>query len=144
MLEEEDSVSLHKRNLRFLAWEMFKLKKGMNPELIKKLFLPNRQHTCESLNSPDFVVTTVKSVHKGLESLSRLGPRIWELLPLEIKETETLLQFKAKIKKWIPKTVLVVFAECTCRMLDSFRLINSVNVWVFYHRFLCQRRVDEQ
>ena len=75
----------------------------MVPELIKELVLPNKQHRCELPNNPDFVVPIVKSVHKGLESLSYLGPKTWELLPLKIKETETLLEFKAKIKKWNPK-----------------------------------------
>ena len=45
----------------------------------------------------------VKTVHKGLERLSYLGPKILELRPLEIKETETLLDFKCKIKNWNPQ-----------------------------------------
>ena len=89
-------------NLRFLACEMFKLKRDMVPELIKELILPNRQHRYELRNNPTFAVQVMKSVYKGLESLSYLGPKIWELLPLEIKETETLLKCKAKIKKWNP------------------------------------------
>ena len=47
----------------------------MVPELIKELVLPNKQHRCELPNNPDFVVPIVKSVHKGLESLSYLGPK---------------------------------------------------------------------
>ena len=81
------------KNLRFLACEMFKLKRDMAPELIKELILPNRQRRYELRNNPDFAAPMVKLVHKGLESLSYLGP-------LEIKETETFPQFKAKIKKW--------------------------------------------
>ena len=61
----------------------------------------------------------MKPVQKGLESLRYLDPNFWKLVPLEIKETETLLQFKAKTKKGIPKTFLVVFGKYTCRMLDS-------------------------
>ena len=99
LLEKGDSVSIHKWNC-FLACEMFKLKIGMAPELIKELILPSRQHRFELQNHPDFAVPILKSVHKGLKSLHYLGPKIWVLLPLEIKETETLLQFKAKIKKW--------------------------------------------
>ena len=72
----------------------------MAPELNKELILPNRKRRYELRNNPDFAVQIVKSVHKGLESLSYLGPKIWDLLPLEIKETETFSQFKAKIKKW--------------------------------------------
>ena len=67
---------------------MFKLKRDMAPELIKELILPNRQLRYDLRNNPDFAVPMVKSVHKGLESLSYLGPKIWELLPLEIKETD--------------------------------------------------------
>ena len=85
LLEKDGSVSIHKRNLRFLACEMFKLKRDMAPELIKELILPNRQRRYELRNNPDFAVPIVKSVHKGLESLSYLGPKIWELLPVEIK-----------------------------------------------------------
>ena len=71
-----DFVSIHKRNLRFLAYEIFKLKRDMATELIKELILPNRQRRYELRNNPDFSVPIVKSVPKGLESLSYLGPKI--------------------------------------------------------------------
>ena len=70
LLEKDGSVSIHKRNLRFLACGMFKLKRDMTPELIKELILPNRQCRYEFRNNPDFAVPIVKSVHKGLKSLS--------------------------------------------------------------------------
>ena len=41
LLGKDGSVSIHKRNLRFLACEVFKLKRGMAPELIKELILPD-------------------------------------------------------------------------------------------------------
>ena len=59
----------------------------------KSLILPNRQHRYELGNNPDFGVPIVISVHKGLKSLSYFSPKIWELLPLEIKETETLKNY---------------------------------------------------
>ena len=37
---------------------------------------------------------------------------------------------KLRLKSEIPKTDHVVFAKHTCRMLDSFRLINSVNIFL--------------
>ena len=54
LLEKDGSVSIHKRNLRFLSCEMFKLKRDMAPELIKELILPNRQRRSELKNNPDF------------------------------------------------------------------------------------------
>ena len=101
-LGKDGSVSIHKRNLRFPAYEMFKLKTGVAPELIKELIAPNRHHRYELRSNPDFALQIVKTVHKGLERLSYLGPKISELRPLEIKETETLLDFKSKIKNWNP------------------------------------------
>ena len=91
---------------------MFKLKRDMVPDLIKELIQQIRQCKYELRNNLDFAVPIVKSVHKGLESLSYLGPKIWELLPLEIKETETFSQFKAKIKKWNPQNC----PSCRCKM----------------------------
>ena len=113
LLEKYGYISIHKRNLRFLTCEMFKLKRDIDLELIKELILPNRQRRYELRNNPDFAVPIVKSVHKGLESLSYLGPKIWELLPLEIKETETFSQFKTKIKKWNPQ-------NCPCRLCKIY------------------------
>ena len=92
---------------------MFKLKRGMIPELIKELILANRQQRYELRNNSEFAVPIVKSVQKVFESLSYLGPKIWELLPLERKETETLLQFKAKIKKRTPQ-------NCPCRLCKIY------------------------
>ena len=97
LLEKDGSVSIHKRNLLFLSCEMFKLKRDMAPELIKELILQIRQRKYELRNNLDFAVPIMKSVHKGLESLSYLDPKIWGLLALETKETEAFSQFKAKI-----------------------------------------------
>ena len=109
MLEKNGSVSIHKRNLRFLGCEVFKVKRGMVPDLIKELILPNRQRWYELGSNPDFAVPIVKSVQKGLEILSYLGPKIWELPPLEIKERDNFSQFKVKIKKWN-------LQNCSCRL----------------------------
>ena len=49
---------------------MFKLKRDMAPELIKELILQIRQRKYELRNNLDCAVPIVKSVHKGLESLS--------------------------------------------------------------------------
>ena len=62
-----------------------------------------------------FVITTpferrrVKSVWHGAESVSYLGPKIWDLEPNETKEFESLNGFKFKIKRWVPE-------GCPCRI----------------------------
>ena len=67
-------------------------------EVIKKLILPNRQHRQELRNKPDFAVPIVKSVCKGLESLSYLGQKIWKLLPLDSVVNKGILYGRSKNK----------------------------------------------
>ena len=45
------------------------------------------------------------------EPISSLAPKIWEVLPNERKDSETLQIFKAKKKKWIPVNVPVNYAR---------------------------------
>ena len=48
----------------------------------------------------DFQITSVHSVFDGTESIKFLGPKIWEILPYEIKELECSKAFKKAIKQW--------------------------------------------
>ena len=41
-----------------------------------------------------FPVPPVRTVYNGTESLSFLGPKIWDIVPAELKEVKTLSAFK--------------------------------------------------
>ena len=58
--------------------------------------------------NPTFETSNVKSVFSGTETTSCLGPKIWEQVPNEIKNSASINNFKNKIKDWIPN-------ECPCR-----------------------------
>ena len=60
-------------------------------------------------NRKTFYSRTVKIVYNGTESLSYLAPKIWELIPKEIRLIESLSVFKIAIRKWIP-------INCPCRL----------------------------
>ena len=55
----------------------------------------------------------VNSVRYGTETVSFLAPKIWDILPKDIKDSESLGIFKRKIKKWIP-------SECHCRLCKTY------------------------
>ena len=40
--------------------------------------------------------------HHSPASFSFLGPKIWDLLPVELKQSDSIDSFKLKIKNWIP------------------------------------------
>ena len=64
-------------------------------------------------NQPELPVRPMKTVHYGLNYLAYLGPRIWELLPNNLKRLESVEAFKSKIKSWIPE-------NCPCRICKPY------------------------
>ena len=55
----------------------------------------------------------MNSVRHGTESVSFLGPKIWDLVPSDIKLSQSLSIFKRKIKKWVP-------LQCPCRFFKVY------------------------
>ena len=97
LLEKDNSVSIHHRNMQALATEMFKISNSLSPDIVKEIFQKRIvPYNLRSENS--FMSRQVNSVYHGTESLSFLGPKIWEQVPQEIKESENIAIFKSKIK----------------------------------------------
>ena len=46
-------------------------------------------------------------------SISFLGPKVWDLVPSDIKLSQSLSIFKRKIKKWVP-------LQCPCRLCKIY------------------------
>ena len=112
LLKKDNSVSIHQKNLQILATEMFKVYKSMSSSILNDIFVPKVSNYNLRVNSY-FESRKVTSVHHGTESLSFLGPKIWDLVPLEIKQSQNIKIFKDRIKKWN-------FSECPCRLCRIF------------------------
>ena len=54
-----------------------------------------------------------RTVHFGTESISSLAPKIWEIVPNELKHAESLHIFKDKIKTWTTE-------KCPCRLCKKY------------------------
>ena len=114
LLEQNKSVSIHTRNLQMLAIEMFKVYRSMSSPIFSELL--RQRDICYDLRSKsNFAVPNIKSVFHGSESISYLGPKIWDIVPLELKELTNLNAFKKGIKKWQPK-------NCPCRLCKQYVL----------------------
>ena len=70
---------------------------GISPPLLNEVFVL-RQCNYELRGNNFLERRKVKSMRYGTESISSLAPKIWEILPNEIKDSNTLQIFKAKIK----------------------------------------------
>ena len=73
----------------------------MFPYIFSELFC--RRDVSGLPSNSNFAVPNVKSVFHGSKSITYLGPKIWDILPLQLKELTSLNAFKKVIKKWQPK-----------------------------------------
>ena len=112
LLDKDGAVSIHHRNLQKLATEMYKVKHKLVPGPILELF-EEQQHIHDLRNKRQWQIPNIKTVSYGRESLRYRGPLTWELLPHEIKESESLDIFKRKVKSWEPR-------GCTCRLCKTY------------------------
>ena len=72
---------------------MFKLSKGLCSEIVKGLFEFRNEIPHNLRQRSQFHIPPVRTVF--LQSIKFLGPKIWELIPDEMKELESLWGFNS-------------------------------------------------
>ena len=65
-------------------------------------FFKKRNVTYNFRKKSTFETKNIRSVYCASETISFVGPKIWELLPSNIKDSENLNIFKSNIKCWEP------------------------------------------
>ena len=105
-------MSIHHRNLQKLAIEMFKIKKNLSPTPMNEIFKNYTSHY-DLRNKRSWEVCKTRTVYFGTKTIRFRGPKTWEMLPSEIKKSNTLEEFRIKIKNWVPQ-------GCTCRLCKVF------------------------
>ena len=119
LLERDGSIPIHNRNLQILATEMFKVYNNIALPIVTEIF--NKRNPNQQLrHTSHFSIPSVRSAYNGSESLSFLGPKIWDIVSTELKEVKTLNTFKSGLKNWWPQ-------NCQCRLLSMQAI--SVKYW---------------
>ena len=90
---------------------MFKVTRGLSPEIVNELLQFREQ--IKLRQRPQFQIPWVQSVFSGTECLKFLGPKIWALVPNEMKQLESLGKFGNAIKQWKP-------TFCPCRQCKRY------------------------
>ena len=112
LLIKDDSVTIHQKNIRLLAVELYKIKNNLSTEIMNRLLEPrNIQYNLRT--QTDFAINNVNTVNYGIKSLGFLAPKIWNIVPNEIKISESLKHFKEKINNWIP-------SGCPCKLCCNY------------------------
>ena len=107
---------------------MFKVKNNIAPEIMKELFAP-KVSSYELRDNNSFKRRRVNCLAWHWQHLSYLGLKIWDLVPNEIKESESLSGFKFKIERWVPEGWMSMhnMRNISC----ASRVYNNIKNWLF-------------
>ena len=73
-----------------------------------------KRNNAYKLRKPsEFAGPKVLSVFHGKESISYLGPQIWDMIPVEMKNLKTISAFKKEVKNW-------KLENCPCRLCKPY------------------------
>lgn len=113
LLKNDGSVTIHHKNLHILATEIYKFINGLAPQIMGEVFQLN-DINYNLRADVSFRSSNIHTVHYGQQSISFLAPRIWKLVPDNIKKSPSIQSFKSKIKTWIP-------VGCPCRLCKQYQ-----------------------
>ena len=110
LLLKDESFTVHERNIQTLAIELYKVANDLSPKIMSLVFPLNTQarYTGENV----FRSYNVKTVTWGTETLAHIGPKIWSIVPNDIKQF-SLSKFRKKIRMWKPD-------KCPCRICKTY------------------------
>jgi hypothetical protein len=115
LLDKYNAFTVHQRNIQNLLIEMHKVKYNQGPALLNDIFKSANYEGPTLRRNKDFSRPNIKTQKYGEKSLENMGSIMWNLLPNNIKEIESLEEFKLRIKTWKPE-------KCPCYLCKYYFL----------------------
>ena len=99
--------TIHIRNLKFLLNEVYKFLNGLSPPIMNKVLQTN---DCPyDLRNSRILASKHKYTMKYcINTIAFKGPQIWQNIPLEIRNSESLSLFKSNIRAYLVSANFVV------------------------------------
>ena len=72
LLELDNTVTIHQRNLQVLATEIFKVKNNLSPEIMKQVFDFQEPYYNLRSKTSQFRKENIKTIHYGIQSVKFL------------------------------------------------------------------------
>ena len=104
-------MTIQEKNIQALAIMMYKVVNNIAPTIVSELFsFSNVNYSLRS--GSQFHQPSANTVWNGQETISYLGPKIWNMVPEEIKQKPSLFAFRREIKQWVP-------SNCPCKICKN-------------------------
>ena len=102
--------------------EMFKIKENLSPPFMEEIF---REHniTYDLRHNNEFMLPRAKTVSYGTETIKYRGQRLWLSLQRHIKNAQSVIEFKSKIKVGM---LLNAHADYVGRLYHSLNLYDTI------------------
>ena len=102
LLHDTNTLCIYKRCLKTLATEMYKIKRKWSPSYLLNLFLESDISTMYSLRDTNkYVLPKYNGKKYGYHCFSFIGPKIWNKLPVEIKNCNSIPSLKHNLHIWL-------------------------------------------
>ena len=91
-------MSIHLKNLQYLATEIYKVKNSLSPEIMKEVFIFQENENYNLWSGTHLTNRNIHTAYFGTDTITNFGPKLWKLVPDEIKNALSLSVFKSRIK----------------------------------------------
>ena len=113
LLEKDNSVTIHQRNIQSLSVEIYKALNNLNPDFMKEIFCLKQQnyHT----RKQNLVYPIPRTVSYGLETFGYKASQLWRNIPEKIQQAEVVSSFKINV-------VTQCKNICNCNLCKAYNL----------------------
>ena len=125
LLKKSESVSMHHRNIQQLAIKMYKALNNLSSPLMSELFMI-KENKYKLRNELIRASNLPRSTNYGINTVSHLAPKSWELIPNELRNFIKLNLFNEKLRHGYHIAAHVIYAESIFTAWASFNSIRLI------------------
>ena len=112
LLQRNRSVTIHHKNIQTLTTEVFKVVNNICPPIMKTFF-DFRENRYNIKKSQEMRQQKVRTIQYGRETALYCAPKLWSIVPADLKSFPNVNLFKSKIKHW-------ECTECPCKLSKTY------------------------
>ena len=91
---------------------IYEIKMGIFPKIMNEIFRFSKNSVYSLRSDIQLERPSINTVQFGSESTVYFGAKMWQLIPENVKSSESVDIFKSKIEKWVPEI-------CPCRLCKT-------------------------
>ena len=133
LLEKNSSFSIHHRNIQTLVIGIFKVLNGLSPQIMNDVCQVKSPAPYYLRDKNELHSRIPKTVAYGAESVSFMAPKIWSIVPQELRNSQFLYSFKKRHKEMETKLSLSVMQNLLATCWFYMIIICGTGIKTFFY-----------